>query len=117
MELVACLGADRESWGQVTGLINRGEWDKIILIKSQAALDYPTPEGAQEVILDTTKPLIELKDRIIAQLKNSFSAFEACLSIASGSGKEHMAIISALLSIPVGIRLVAFTKNGVEFVN
>ncbi|MEK6899392.1 MAG: hypothetical protein AABW79_04830 [Nanoarchaeota archaeon] len=117
MELVACVGADRESWGQVTGLINHQEWDKIVLIKSSQASDYPTPEGAYEIILETTKPLIELKAHLVSNLKNNLNDFEACLSIASGSGKEHMAIISALLSIPVGIRLVAFTKNGVEVVN
>lgn len=117
MELIACLGADRESWGQVTGLINRGTWEKVILVKSQHALDYPTPQGVHEVIINTSTPLLEIKDYLVAQLKNAFSEFEACLSIASGSGKEHMAIIAALLSIPMGIRLVAFTKNGVEVIN
>jgi hypothetical protein len=43
--------------------------------------------------------------------------FEVALSIASGNGKEHMALISALLSIPVGIRLVVYSKKGIEFVN
>jgi len=33
------------------------------------------------------------------------------------NGKEHMALISSLLSLPVGIRLVVFTKAGVEFIN
>jgi len=45
------------------------------------------------------------------------SAFEVAVSLASGNGKEHMALISALLSIPVGIRLVVYTKNGIEFIN
>lgn len=117
MELIACLGSDRESWGQVTGLINHGNWDKIILIKTQDSQDYPTPQGVEEIIIDSSKPLVFLKQDLLSRLKNKFSEFEASLSIASGSGKEHMAIISALLSIPVGIRLVAFTKNGVEYVN
>ena len=26
MELVAFLGDDKQNWGQITGLINRGEW-------------------------------------------------------------------------------------------
>lgn len=38
-----------------------------------------------------------------------------CLSIASGNGKEHLAILSALLNLPIGVRLVVFTKKGVEF--
>ena len=117
MELVAFLGEDKESWGQVTGLINKGTWDKIILIKSKQASDYPFLKNADSIIIDTSKPLIDLKQDIMSKLKGKFSGFDACLSIASGTGKEHMALISALLSLPVGIRLVVFTKKGVEFIN
>jgi len=116
MELVAFLGNDRETWGQVTGLINHGQWEKIILVKSKDA-DYAAPKEAEEIIIDSSKSLIELKEELIKRLRPKFSGFEANLSIASGTGKEHMALISALLSIPVGIRLVVFTKNGVEVIN
>ena len=34
MELVAFLGEDKETWGQVNALINRGEWEKIIILKN-----------------------------------------------------------------------------------
>ena len=62
--------------------------------------------------------LVELKKDIMENLKLKLSReFEVFLSIASGTGKEHMALISALLSIPVGIRLVVYTDKGVEFVN
>ena len=40
---------------------------------------------------------------------------EVALSIASGDGREHMALISALLSLPVGVRFTALTKDGVIF--
>ena len=116
MDLVVFIGNDKESWGQVTGLINHGDWEKIMIIKSSEE-DFPVPEKAFLVKLDSSKSVVDMKDYIAAKLKDKFSAFEACLSVASGSGKEHMALISALLSIPVGIRLVAFTKNGVEFIN
>jgi hypothetical protein len=49
------------------------------------------------------------------KLKGKFSQLETCLSIASGNGKEHLAILSALLNLPIGVRLVVFTKKGVEF--
>ena len=61
--------------------------------------------------------MLELKKEIMDKLKGRLSEFEAALSLASGNGKEHMALISALLSIPVGIRLVVYTKEGVEFIN
>ncbi|HLC54466.1 MAG TPA: hypothetical protein VJK07_02435 [Candidatus Nanoarchaeia archaeon] len=117
MELVAFLGADKEGWGQVSALINHGTWDKIILIKNARATDYPTPEYADEIVVDSTLPLFELRNSMIEKLKGKFSEFEAHLSLASGTGKEHMAVIAAILSIPMGIRLVAFTKKGVETLN
>ena len=117
MELVSFLGNDKETWGQITGLINHGEWDKIILVKSKTSEDYSSPKDADIVLVDTTKPLMELKDDLIKKLKTKFSGFDVHISIASGTGKEHMALISALLSVPVGIRFVVFTKNGVEVIN
>lgn len=117
MELVAFLGDDRETRGQVTGLINHGEWEKIILVKSKTAEEYNSPKDADLVLVDTSKPLIELKEDMIKKLRSKFSGIDVHVSIASGTGKEHMALISALLSVPVGIRLVVFTKNGVEIIN
>jgi len=115
MELVALVGSDKENLGQITALLNRGDWDKTILLKNK---DSEFPSGKSEIInIDSSKPLTELKDELIKKLKEKVKGFEVALSIASGTGKEHMALISALLSIPVGIRLVVYTKNGIEFIN
>lgn len=117
MELVGFLGNDKESWGQITALINRGEWEKVILIKNKNAESYPASANCTIIEVNCDKPLIELKEEIMNKLKDKMGDLEVALSIASGNGKEHMAVISALLSVPVGIRLVVFTKNGVEFIN
>ena len=70
------------------------------------------------VELYTDKPMLELKADLMEKLKVRLAGdFEVALSIASGNGKEHMALISALLSIPVGIRLVVYTKEGVQVIN
>jgi hypothetical protein len=117
MELVAFLGNDKENWGQVSALVNRAEAEKIIIIKNKSVSGFPSNNKCEFVEIDTSKPLMELKKDIMEKLKGKFSEFEVALSIASGNGKEHMALISALLSIPMGIRLVIFSKNGIEFVN
>jgi len=117
MELVAFLGQDSQTWGQVTGLINKGEWEKIILVKTSDSKNYPNPPKSEEIIIDSSKTLLDLKSDLLTKLKPHLSGLECSLSIASGSGKEHMALISALLSLPVGIRLAVFTKKGVEFIN
>ena len=116
MELVAFLGKDKENWGQITGLINHGEWEKIILIKTKDSSSYASSKKHITIAIDSLKPLLELKKELKEELKDKFSGFDAHVSIASGSGKEHMALISALLSIPIGIRLVVFTKEGIEFI-
>jgi len=117
MELVALLGKDRESWGQVTGLMNNGEWEKIILVKTKEAEDFPTYKNAEIITIDSSKPLKEIKEDLMKKLRGKFSGLDVSLSIASGDGKEHMALIAALLSLPMGIRLAVFTKNGVETVS
>ncbi len=117
MELVAFLGNDKESWGQVSALIKKEKWDRVTIVQNKETPE--SPFDVNDIIkVNTAQPIILLKEELMARLKEKLSGdFEVALSIASGNGKEHMAIISALLSIPVGIRLVAYTKDGIEFVN
>jgi hypothetical protein len=117
MELVAFAGKDRENWGQISALVSRGEWSKVVIVKNKAVENYENPLDAKVIAINCDKPLVELKKEMMEKLKQELGELEVALSIASGNGKEHMALISALLSLPVGIRLAAFTKEGVEFVN
>ncbi len=118
MEFVAFIGEDKESWGQVKGVINNIDSEKIFIIKNKNVLGFPFNSKTEIINVDSSKSLLELKEEIIKGLKSKLSKdLEVALSLASGNGKEHMALISALLSIPVGIRLVVFTKKGIEWVN
>ena len=115
MELVAYLGEDKENWGQITALVRRGQWDKIILVKDKKISETPMP--AEIVDVDANNPLLEMKNDLLEKLKKKLGgSFEVALSLASGNGKEHMALISALLNLPVGIKLVVYTKEGVQFI-
>lgn len=119
VQLVALLSRGEGTWGQVSGLIKRGEWEKVIVVGDSYARNFLV-EGMQfdfvEVELD--KSLIALKEELVKKLKpkldSDFSS-EVALSIASGTGKEHMALVSALLAIPVGVRFTALTKDGIVF--
>jgi hypothetical protein len=116
MELVAFLGKDKENWGQISALLKRAPWDKAVLVKNKDAEKFPALLGCQIVEVNSEKQLLELKDEIIQKLKPILKGdFEVALSLASGSGKEHMALISALLNLPVGVRIAVFTQKGVEF--
>ena len=60
-----------------------------------------------------TMKLKELKEEFGKKLKGKCNGTEVALSLASGDGKEHMALISALINLPVGIRFAALTKEGI----
>ena len=118
MELIAFLGKDKENWGQIVALIKRNDWKSVILVKNKDSEEFPKDLKCEIVSVNSEKSLIDLKEEMLKKIKSKIGGeFEVALSLASGNGKEHMALISALLSIPTGVKLVAFTKKGIEFIN
>jgi hypothetical protein len=115
MELVALLSSGQGTWGQVAGLINREQWDNIILIGSSFAEKFSCDKEHDFIRVNTSQGIVELKQEIVEKLKGKLKGTEVALSVASGDGKEHMALISALLSIPVGVRFVVLTKDGIIY--
>ncbi len=113
MELVALLSTGKGTWSQVSGLMTHGEWDKIVIVGGDFAKDFKHDKQFEFVKVDLDKRLKDLRDDLSKKLKGKFSGTEVALSIASGDGKEHMALISALINLPVGIRFAALTKEGV----
>jgi hypothetical protein len=115
MELIISLSSDKE-YSQASGLIKQGEWDNVIVLGDNEAKSFSVENKKFDFIqLDLTKKLIDLKKEFLDKLKGKIKGTEVGLSIASGNGKEHMALISALLSIPAGIRFVAITKRGIVY--
>lgn len=115
MELVALLSSGKETWGQVSGLMTHGDWDKIILVGDDFAKQFTHQKEFEFIQVNLNQKIKELKDDFKEKLKNKIDGTEVALTIASGDGKEHMSLISALLSIPAGVRLTALTKEGVIF--
>ena len=113
MELIALLSSGQGTWAQVSGLMKYGEWDKIILLGSDFAKDFTHEKKFEFIKINLDKKLKELKEEFMSCLKGKIDGTEVALSIASGDGKEHMALISALINLPVGIRFAALTKEGV----
>jgi len=118
MELVAFVGQDKENWGQITALVNKlDDCEKVVLVMDKGISGFPVNGKCKSVSVDCSKPLIDLKQEILDKLKPELNGeFEVALTLASGKGKDHMALVGALLSIPVGVRIVVFTREGVKFV-
>ena len=117
MELISLLSSGKGTWGQVAGLVNNQKWDKIIFItdpffKPKLA-EFDFSRGAEIIAVDFNAGIKEVIAELKEKLNGRIQGVEVALSIASGSGKEHMALISALLQLPVGIKFVALTKEGI----
>lgn len=113
MELIALLSSGKGTWAQVSGLIKYGEWDKVIVLGDDFAKQFTTEKPFEFIKIDLSKKLKDLRDEFQEKLKGKIDGTEVALSIASGDGKEHMALISALINLPSGIRFAALTKDGV----
>lgn len=114
MELVALLSAGKGTWSQVAGVINRGEWDNIILIGDSFAKQFKSEKDFEFIEITSTR-IMDLKQEIHKKLQGKIKGTEVALTIASGTGREHMSLISALLTLPVGIRFTALTLKGIVF--
>ena len=114
-DLVACLSSGEKSWAHVARLIKEWDWKKIFIITNEfGKKNFKSEKQVEFIVADFQKPVAELIYEIQKELKGKITDFEVALNIVSGSGKEHMAILSALLKIGVGIRLMAVTKDGVR---
>lgn len=113
MELVCLLSTGKGTWAQISGLMTHGDWENIILLGNDFAKDFKHEKKFEFIKVDLDKKIKDLRDEFSQKLKGKINGTEVALSIASGDGKEHMALISSLLTLPVGIRFAALTKEGV----
>jgi len=114
-DLVACLSTGKGTWTHVKGVISGCEWDNIFLITNEFGREkFSSEKKVELLVVDSNKQLLELVEDIKKQLKDKISGTEVALNLVSGTGKEHMAILSAVLKLGLGVRLVALAKEGVK---
>lgn len=113
MELIVLLSTGKGTWGQVSGLMKHGEWDNVIVLGDEFGTGFTHERKFEFIKIDLRAKIKDLREEFLKKLKGKIKGTEVALSIASGDGKEHMALISALINLPVGIRFAALTKEGV----
>jgi len=113
--LVAALSTGKGTWGHVSALIKGEKWDKIFLITNKFGTETYKPENNEILIeVDTNLPTPELAEQIKKQLDGKIHDIEVAVNFISGEGKEHMALLSALLKLGLGTRFVVATKDGIK---
>lgn len=113
--LVAVLSIGKGSWGHVARLIDGWAWDNVVLVVNRFAKERFSSEKVSAMIeVDDRKPLPVLVSELEGSLRGAIKEPEVALNIVSGSGREHMAVLAALLKLGLGIRLIVYTDEGVK---
>jgi hypothetical protein len=111
-DLIAILSIGKGTWGHVNSLINGEEWNKIYLLTNDFGKETFKPNEKTELInFDFNSK--NLSQEIFEKLKDNVSG-EVAINFISGSGKEHMALISALIKLGIGFRLVVSEEGKVK---
>ena len=114
--LVVNVSTGKGTWMEVNKLIDAFEWEKIFVITNDFGKQNFKAKKQFELIQinPDNSSLQQLTQQLTDALKGKISDFEAALNISSGSGKEHMAIITALIKNGCGFKLVTVNdKNEV----
>jgi hypothetical protein len=106
--LIACLSTGKGTWAQVLKIINSQEWEQIFLITNAFGKEkFSCSKKVELIVIDADRqPLSAIVQDIKSALSGKVNDLEVALNISSGTGKEHMALISALIKSGLGFRLI-----------
>ncbi len=114
-ELIALLSTGKGTWTDVVKIMSSHDWDHIFLVTDDfGSQNFKKKENTDFVVINSNESIELVIDHITRQLKDKIEGTEVALNLTSGSGKEHMALLSALLKLGIGIRLIAATANGIK---
>lgn len=113
--LIACLTTGKGTWSKVKEIINSEEWKKIYLITNTFGKEkFNATKDATFITININETPDIIRDKIISELhelKNEIGFNDVAINISSGTGVEHSAIISAIMKLGVGLRLVELKNN------
>jgi hypothetical protein len=112
--LIACLSTGKGTWSQVSKLIEDPQFEKIVLLTNEFGKENFTKNDKTElIVIDQNKEIKELQEEVQSKLKDLITDTEVSLNLISGTGKEHMALLSSLLKLGLGINLTTLTKDNI----
>lgn len=114
-DLVACLSTGKGTWTDVLQLVKKEEFENIYLIVNQWAEENLklTRKNLCLIVVNSNDKTSVIRDKIVKELEGKIKDFEVAVNIDSGSGKEHTAIITALMRLGLALRFVGFENEGI----
>lgn len=115
-DMVACLGAGKGTWSGVLKLMNSGKFQNIFLIINEWTRDNlkMQKENLHLVMINSDDKTANIRDAIVNQLQGKINDFEVAVNLDSGTGKEHAALITALVKLGLSFRFIVSEDDRID---
>ena len=113
-DLVCCVSTGKGTWIEVAKLINNYQWRNIFIITNDFGKEkFTSQKPVKFILIDPNKGTDSMK-KIIQEALDGKVSGDVAINMVSGSGIEHMAMLTALMNIGVGIRFVLATDTDIQ---
>ncbi len=110
--LVAIISTGKGTWGHVGRLVNE-DWDKIILVTNDFGRERFDPKKDVDwITINPAMPIENIKNAIRDRLPAEIGD-DIYVNLISGSGKEHMALLSLLNDMKKEYKFISLTMEGI----
>ncbi len=105
--LIAMVSSGKGTWGQISALLSNQKWDKVYLLCNDFSYEKfeISPDKALKLKFDENLPEQSFK-KLAEFFKKEIKDFEVALNLSSGTGMEHMIVLSSVLKAGLGVRFV-----------
>jgi hypothetical protein len=118
--LIVCLDPKSDERSEVDKIVNSGLFATVYIVGDLSNIDYYKNLSKIKVFsipVISSSPIEELQDKLLKELKKAFGQnkmmdMDIALNISSGNGRLHASIISTVMKLGYGIRLVGLDKEG-----
>jgi hypothetical protein len=112
--LVCCVSTGKGTWADVSKVIRAENWSKVYIVTNDFGKEkFSTEKNHEFVIFNPNSSEEKIKNDIVNGLKGKLSG-DVALNFVSGSGKEHMSFLSAMMALGCGLRMVYPSEQGVK---
>jgi len=112
--LIASVGTGKGTWAVLYKLIEVEAWDSVIFVTNSFGKEnFKCPDNGEVIVVDEVASSDENVRSLVASLQGKISYDTVAVNLVSGSGKQHMEVLGALLKLGANFRLVVFEDSKV----
>ena len=113
--LIVLISSGKGTWTGGISLINSQNWEKVYVICNSFSYDKFNLKLPNIIKLKfDERNLTKTISNLAKFFKSEIKDFEVALNITSGTGLEHMAILTSILRSGLGVRFVYSSKGKCE---